>query len=152
MGTKQAMSGLLPAWAADGVRFECQGSGKCCISRGAIGFVYLTKSDRRRLAAFLGLSPSVFTRRYCRRTDGHWHLVDPPGARDCRFLEQQRCRVYEARPTQCRTWPFWPEVMNAKVWQREVASYCPGVGRGRLWRPEEIEAVLIAQRAAEESR
>ncbi len=33
----------------DGIRFECQGEGKCCVTRGSYGYVYLSFSDRRRL-------------------------------------------------------------------------------------------------------
>jgi len=55
----------------------------------------------------------------------------------CRFLDpvtKKRCLVYEARPAQCRTWPFWPENMNARAWDREVVAFCPGVGKGRRTR------------------
>jgi hypothetical protein len=41
--------------------------------------------------------------------------------------------------------------MHPRVWSREVESFCPGVGKGRLWSAEEIEAVLDAQRHADES-
>jgi hypothetical protein len=116
------------SWWRDGVRFSCQGSGRCCVSRGAYGHVYLTLEDRRRLAAALGLPTREFTRRHCAKTDGLFHLNDP--GPDCRFLEDRRCGVYEARPTQCRTWPFWPESMNPRAWTA-IAAYCPGVGKGR---------------------
>ena len=99
----------------------------------------------RALTAGLGMSTAQFTRRYCAKTDGHWHIRDAPGALECRFLSGKRCTVYDARPTQCRTWPFWPEVMHAKAWQREVAKFCPGVGKGRLWSVDEIRAVLERQ-------
>lgn len=125
---------------AEGVRFQCQGSGKCCLSRGAYGYVYLTLEDRRRLASHLGLTTLSFTKRYCAKTEGHFHLKHPE--KDCNFLEGKRCGVYEARPTQCRTWPFWPENMHAKVWTTEVASFCPGVGKGRRYTREDIEAIL----------
>ena len=58
------------------------------------------------------------------------------------FLKNKKCSVYEARPTQCRTWPFWPEVMNAKSWKTEVESFCPGVGKGPLWSKTEIEKIM----------
>ena len=119
-----------PTWWHEGVRFQCQGSGKCCVSRGEYGYVYVTRADRRALAAHLRLHPSVFTRRYCEREGGIWKLRD--FNQNCRFLEGKQCGVYEARPTQCRTWPFWPEAMSARAWARDVASYCPGVGRGRF--------------------
>lgn len=74
-------------------------------------------------------------------------LIDPPEANgDCIFLEGgNRCGTYEARPEQCRTWPFWPENMKAKTWRREIETYCPGVGKGRLHTREEIETILKEQ-------
>jgi Fe-S-cluster containining protein len=136
-------SGGRKAWWHDGVRFACQGSGKCCVSRGAIGYVFLTLEDRQRLARTLGISTARFTRQYCTRTDGQFHLRDT--GPDCIFLEDRRCSVYEGRPTQCRTWPFWPENMPARAWST-VAAYCPGVGKGRKVPRAEIEAILEFQR------
>lgn len=130
-------------WWHDGVRFACQGSGKCCVSRGSYGFVYLTLEDRRRLAELLGVPTREFTRRYCDKTDGLFHLRET--GLDCRFLEGNRCGVYEARPTQCRTWPFWPENMSAKAWSA-IAAFCPGVGKGKPVPRERIEHTLLEQR------
>ncbi|MGZ3652854.1 MAG: YkgJ family cysteine cluster protein [Bdellovibrionota bacterium] len=137
-----------PPWWHEGIRFECQGSGRCCVSRGQYGYVYVTLEDRRAMARHLGLATAAFTRKYCERQGGIWKLRD--FNENCRFLEGKMCGVYEARPTQCRTWPFWPEVMNAKAWAREVAAYCPGVGKGRVWSREEIEKNLHAQVKSEE--
>ena len=125
-----------------GIRFECQGSGKCCTSRGGYGYVYFTLADRKRMARHLGISTAGFTRRYCDKTGGWFHLKNPKG--DCVFLEGKRCSVYEGRPAQCRTWPFWPENMNPRAWKQDVASFCPGIGKGRLYTAEEI-ATLVAQ-------
>jgi uncharacterized protein len=124
----------------EGIRFECQGSGRCCTSRGAHGYVYLTLSDRKRFAKYFGISTAKFTRKYCRKTDGWFHLRHPEN--DCEFLKDKRCAVYEARPSQCRTWPFWPENMNAKAWRSDVASFCPGVGKGKVYSAEEIREIL----------
>ena len=122
-----------------GLKFECQGSGKCCTSHGEFGFVFLTQEDRRRFARHLNITTTAFTKKYCDRTNGIWHLKEDAQNTDCMFLRNKRCSVYEARPNQCRTWPFWPEVMNAKAWKSEVASFCPGVGKGRTWSKDEIE-------------
>jgi uncharacterized protein len=130
-------------WWADGVQFQCQGSGKCCVSHGEFGFVYLTLADRRRMAKVLGMSTSAFTRKHCQMTDGVFHLRET--GPECRFLEKKRCSVYEGRPEQCRTWPFWPEVMNAKSWAKEVKGFCPGVGKGKVISGEKIEAILETQ-------
>ena len=32
-----------------GIRFQCQGSSNCCVSRGSYGFVYLSKKDILKL-------------------------------------------------------------------------------------------------------
>ena len=34
----------------NGIKFKCQSSGNCCISRGSYGFVYLSKNDLTRFA------------------------------------------------------------------------------------------------------
>ena len=129
-------------WWQEGVRFACQGSGKCCVSRGAYGFVYLTLEDRRRLAAHLGMPTWQFTRQHCAKTDGLFHLKET--GPECRFLRENRCSVYEGRPTQCRTWPFWPENMPARAWTA-IATFCPGVGQGPVVRAARIEAILDEQ-------
>lgn len=149
LGTKSA--GDTP-WYAEGIRFECQGSGQCCVSHGEYGFVYVTSDDRKRMAMLRGISTAEFTRLYCLKEEGLFRLRDGvsddpamPDAKPCVFLEKKRCTVYSARPAQCRTWPFWPETMSAKSWAKDVAKFCPGVGKGRVWPKEEIESVLKEQ-------
>jgi hypothetical protein len=61
------------------------------------------------------------------------------------FLKGKSCGIYEARPTQCRTWPFWPEIMDAKAWKKDVVEFCPGVGKGALISGDEIEKILKEQ-------
>lgn len=130
----------LPFWS-DGIRFECQETGQCCASRGEYGYIYLTGKDERRLAAHLDLSREKFRAQYCDFTDGWLHLKHPE--LDCGFLDGTCCGVYEGRPQQCRTWPFWSEnLVDARTWSEEVASFCPGIGKGRLHSLEEIRAIL----------
>jgi len=128
---------------SDGVRFECTGCGECCRARHGYGYIYVSLAERRRLARELEMTTSEFTRKHCETTDGHVHLRDP--SNDCQFLDGARCTVYAARPQQCRTWPFWPENMSRKVWENEVKRDCEGVGIGRFYSREEIEAILAKQ-------
>lgn len=123
-----------------GIRFECQGEGKCCVSRGNYGYVYLSFKDRKRLANLLKMTTAEFSAKYTEKEDGMVQLKYRD--KDCPFLENNLCRVYDARPWQCRTWPFWPENMDSDIWEREIAPYCPGVGKGRLYSAEEIENIL----------
>jgi Fe-S-cluster containining protein len=138
-------------WWKSGVVFQCQGSGKCCTSHGEYGFVYMTKKDRSRMAKHLGLTLIEFTKKHCDRTDGFFHLKEDPKNPDCLFLKNKRCTVYEARPTQCRTWPFWPDTMSAKAWKADVVNFCPGVGKGSKITAEQIEKQFNEQQAAEEA-
>ena len=132
----------------NGIQFECQGSGQCCVSRGGYGAVYLTLEDRRRIAKLLNISTALFTKKYCDQENEVWKLKDSPKP-ECVFLEGKRCGVYHARPTQCRTWPFWPEIMNAKAWNSEITAFCPGAGKGKVWSKKEIEKQLADQIASE---
>jgi Fe-S-cluster containining protein len=128
----------------DGIRFECQGDGKCCVTRGRYGYVYLSFNDRLRLAAHFHISLTEFTTKYVRKIDGFYELKYTD--KDCPFLEDNKCTVYASRPWQCRTWPFWPENMDSDVWMNEVVPSCPGVGRGRLFSAAEIEEILEKKR------
>jgi Fe-S-cluster containining protein len=90
----------------DGIRFACQGCGKCCVSRGDHGYVYLSFKDRKRLAAHLKMTTTEFTSKYTAKVHGLYELMDT--GEGCPLLLGIRCEVYNARPWQCRTWPFWP--------------------------------------------
>lgn len=137
------------AWWEEGLRFQCQGSGQCCVSHGEYGFVFVTLKDRQRMAKHLGLTTRQFTQKHCQKTQGVYHLTEEPDRPACQFLKGKKCSIYEARPTQCRTWPFWPEVMNPKTWKKEVATFCPGVGKGPVRSAEEIREQLEEQKQSE---
>jgi Fe-S-cluster containining protein len=134
------MAGIDRSLYRDGIRFECQGSSKCCRFRAGYSHIYVTLCERRRLANLLGMQTATFTRAYCIKSDDFYELKSTGDA--CIFLEESRCSVYEARPGQCRSWPFWPENMSRRGWQSEVLAFCPGVGKGRVYPAEEIEGIL----------
>ena len=128
---------------AEGMRFECQpGCTACCRQQ---GFVYLSEEDLVRVAAFLGMPVADFERKYVYRTRHKLRLRTPRHA-TCHFLREDGCSIHPAKPTQCRIFPFWPElVASRREWNR-TARYCPGIGKGPLIR---IEA---AQEQAQEMR
>jgi len=77
------------------------------------------------------LDREAFGRQYLRRVDGRISLVDKPNL-DCVFWDGG-CTVYDIRPRQCRTFPFWREnVASPKAW-RKTETRCPGVGEGPLY-------------------
>ena len=126
-----------------GLRFECQMCRYCCSAEP--GFVYLTKNDIDRASKALSVSFDEFISRYCRLINfGSYSLVSlqEHSNFDCIFLTPAGCGIYEARPLQCRTYPFWKNVMeNEGNWENEGRS-CPGIGKGRVISKKEIEKRL----------
>jgi len=129
------------------LRFECTQCGQCCIA-GPGHYVFLTDAEANAIREFLGLSKGWFRRRYLRRlADGERVAAAGVDGR-CVFLGADgRCRVYTVRPVQCRTYPFWPEVLRSRVaWQQE-SKRCEGIGRGVVVPMPRIRAALLRQRA-----
>jgi len=59
------------------------------------------------------------------------------------------CRIYALRPTQCKTYPWWPEIIESKTaWQRE-ARHCEGINRGEPVNEKEITRHLTQQLRSE---
>ena len=114
----------------NGIKFKCQSSSNCCISRGNYGYVYLSTKDLYNLSKFFSISNSQFKKKYCEFNDGYLHLKEINKNGNCIFLNNKKCSVYKSRPTQCRTWPFWKENLNAKKWNNEIIKFCPGIGKG----------------------
>jgi len=130
---------------SEGLRFACQpGCTACCEQQ---GFVYLTEADIVRAATFLGMPPAAFERRYIYRTKRRIRLRVPRYAQ-CHFLRDGGCGIHPAKPTQCRIFPFWPELVDSKAQWRETARYCPGLGQGPLIQIELARAQAREMREA----
>ncbi len=122
-------------WYAEGLRFACQQCGKCC--RGPEpGYVWVTEAEIEKLARRLGMSVDAFGKLYLRRIGGRYSLVERAN-HDCIFWENG-CTVYEDRPEQCRTFPFWPEFIESKQAWGTIA-WCRGKDQGKLYSKDEIE-------------
>ena len=126
----------------NGIKFQCQESSNCCVSRGSHGFVFLSKKDLTRLAKFFKISLINFNTSYCETTNKFLHLKEIKKNGECIFLKNKKCSVYKSRPTQCRTWPFWPENMNSKTWNKDIINFCPGIGKGKIFSKKKIDKIL----------
>ena len=127
-----------------GLRFSCvEGCNYCCSCEP--GYVFLSQEDLTRLCEYLQLTEEQCIATYCRTVRmGSFSMISLLEKEnfDCIFLTPRGCSVYEARPLQCRTYPFWQHVMeDQESWDAESKS-CPGIGRGRLYTKEEIEDLL----------
>lgn len=112
------------------LRFACTGCGRCCTGRGNY-VVEVDRAEQRRIQRSLGITWRWFRRRYVFRFDDETESLRMPNGR-CVFLgDDNRCRIYSVRPRQCRTYPFWPELMTPGAWPAEAAR-CEGIGRGAV--------------------
>lgn len=132
------------------LRFACTGCGRCCVGHGGDYYVGATRREQRRIADFLGVTWRWFRRRYITLyADGTEGLRWGRGR--CTFLDDEyRCRIYSVRPLQCRTYPFWPEVVTRRGAWLAQARDCEGIGRGAVVALSEIRRILRKQRAAGE--
>ncbi len=133
-----------------GLRFECTRCTRCC--RFEPGYVFLSKRDIKRISEELNLKISDFIDTYCRRVwiDGGVKIsLKEKSNYDCIFWENGGCRIYNVRPLQCRSFPFWSNFLVSIDTWNSLEKNCPGVNRGRLHSKEIIEYWL--NREAKES-
>lgn len=130
---------------AQALRFQCQpGCTECCTQR---GFVWLTEEDLVRTAEFLGMTPRAFERQYIYRTRKRIRLRIPRDA-NCHFLRDGGCSIHPVKPTQCRIFPFWPELVESRREWRKTARYCPGLDHGPLVQIETARGLAKEMREA----
>jgi Fe-S-cluster containining protein len=127
----------------DGLRFECTRCSRCC--RHTAGYVFLSADDVDTLARAIGIERQELLRRYCRRISlgvaARISLKEKANL-DCVFWENGGCSVYDARPLQCRSFPFWSAcVSSAEEWELH-SRQCPGIGNGALHSKGEIDRWL----------
>jgi len=125
-------------WYQDGLRFQCTGCGNCCT--GAPGFVWVNQAEVAALARRFELPLEEFEARYVRKVGIRRSLVEYDNG-DCVFFDaaSRKCTVYEDRPRQCRTWPFWKSNLDSPQSWSETCAHCPGSGVGKLYPLAEIE-------------
>jgi Fe-S-cluster containining protein len=132
--------GDLDSFYENGLHFECTRCSRCC--RHTPGYVFLSPLDLEALCGVLGLGRDELLSRYCREVSlgiaTRVSLKEKPNM-DCVFWEGKGCSVYEARPLQCRSFPFWASALSSRAEWEETAAHCPGIGRGRLHSHAEIE-------------
>jgi Fe-S-cluster containining protein len=101
----------------------------------------VTDPEVAALAAHFGRTAAEFRREHCRSVYGRTSLRERPDG-DCVLLGPEGCTAYGARPTQCRTFPFWAEHLRSPAAWARLAKQCPGLNRGPVHDPEEIRRKL----------
>lgn len=151
--TQSAASIKGQEWYAEGLQFECTMCGACCT--GDPGVVRFSEAEAKRIAHRLGVAVSEFIARFTHHIGGgrrSLNEVETEHGFDCVFLDRKSmpgkavCSLYEDRPLQCRTFPWWPENLKSPRTWNGVAKSCEGVGRGSLVPISEIRIQRDLQR------
>lgn len=125
-----------------GLQFECAQCGNCCT--GEPGYVWLSDWDIATISSFLGVEQRTFLRNYTK-------IVTVFGEKRCSLIEKSQnacifwdniCTIYNIRPYQCRSFPFWKRNLISKREWEKASLRCPGINRGRVFSEEEIESLL----------
>ena len=87
---------------------SCQGN--CCI--GESGNIWINKQEVEKLALHLNITLDELREKYIEKRGYKYSIKEVQLSYDnyaCVFfnLEKKQCSIYEARPIQCRTFPFW---------------------------------------------
>jgi uncharacterized protein len=122
-----------------GLSFSCTMCGNCC--SGPEGYVLINQEEIEGMAAKLRMRVQDFM-------DEHTHMT-PEGRSlrekkvgkglDCVFLDRNTipgkaiCGLYEARPRQCRTWPFWNSIIKSRATWERAKKMCPGIDNGKKY-------------------
>lgn len=160
----------------NGIGFSCKMCGDCC--RGFDeGEVYLYMDDIKKLVKFLNLNGKSglkkFAQKYLKAIDqtfyhkesgaqkGKNYRIKTLGFRfegedeHCTFLIGNECSVHEARPFQCRCFPFWQMMVESRKNFVEYSKKCPGLKKsleneGKHYSREEIVSWALKEYEMEE--
>ncbi|QGJ69428.1 Flagellin N-methylase [Planctomycetales bacterium 10988] len=125
-------------WYHEGLAFRCTQCGDCCT--GEPGYVWVNQEEIDAMAKELGMKPEQFEHEYVER-EGRRRTLRERENGDCVILDEKtrKCRAYQSRPRQCRTWPFWQSNLRSPAdWER-TCQECPGAGTGDLVPLEKIQ-------------
>lgn len=101
--------------------------GACCI--GESGYIWISRPEIEAVAEYLQMPVEEFAQNYLIRAKNRYSLreekVEGMGYA-CIFFDTQKrlCSIYNVRPKQCRTFPFWEQFKNDT---KELTQECPGV-------------------------
>lgn len=99
---------------------------RCCT--GESGYIFVSQAEILKICELLNLDISEFVAKYLFKKDYKYSIRERRigDSYECLFYDRANngCSIYEARPQQCRTFPFWDYFKNRVD---EVKKECPGI-------------------------
>ena len=100
--------------------------GKCCT--GESGYIYVSKSEIENIALILEMDVKEFINKYLFKKMYKYSIKEKKNgdSYECIFYDSTKngCTIYDARPLQCKTFPFW-DYYKTRV--DELKLECPGI-------------------------
>ena len=100
--------------------------GRCCT--GESGYIYVTKDEIKAIAEVLNLDINELRVKYLFKKGYKYSIEDLKynDSYECVFYDRESngCKIYDARPSQCKTFPFW-DYYKSRV--DELKEECPGI-------------------------
>ncbi|MBN1787101.1 MAG: YkgJ family cysteine cluster protein [Sedimentisphaerales bacterium] len=127
-------------WYIAGLHFECLQCGNCCAGPEE-GVIWISRAETEKLAVYLGLTVSQLRKKYLKRYGFRYSIKEDPSSKDCIFLTNKGCSIYDLRPAQCKNWPFWASNLKTPNHWNAAAQRCPGINKGKLYTFEKIEKI-----------
>jgi len=145
MPARKDNSYTAPLYKRETLRFGCTKCGACC-SGGPDYQVWLAQDEPGKIREYLDVSNAWLYKRYVSRLANEEVVLRSSPNGDCVFLDaERRCRIYPVRPLQCKSYPFWPEVVtSSRAWKRE-AKRCEGINQGMPVSVKNIENIIAIQ-------
>ncbi len=103
---------------------ECEG--KCCT--GESGYIYVTKNEALAISEVLFIDIKQLVSKYLFKKGFKYSIKENKvdGSYECIFYNKELngCKIYDVRPTQCKTFPFW-DYYKTRI--GELKDECPGI-------------------------
>ncbi|QOP44029.1 YkgJ family cysteine cluster protein [Sulfurimonas sediminis] len=100
--------------------------GRCCT--GESGYIYVTKNEIFAIAEVLAMDVNEFALKYLFKKGYKYSIRENKinDSYECVFYDRKTngCKIYNARPNQCKTFPFW-DYYKTRV--DELKLECPGI-------------------------
>ncbi|MBP7652342.1 YkgJ family cysteine cluster protein [Candidatus Dependentiae bacterium] len=123
------MNEIIKSIKTDRIQFNCIQCGNCC--SGATGYVWLTDTEQKNISDFLGIPLKDFKKKYTKKENLKTTLIEIKKNESdyrCIFLtEKNKCLIYDCRPHQCKTYPYWKKIIQDDSYLDYVKNDCPGI-------------------------
>lgn len=127
------------------LNFECTQCGACCCGD-ENHFIAVSSFDLENICKHIEISMAWLRRRYVSSLEQNRYTIRIGDNGRCVFLRNDNsCRIYPVRPVQCRTYPWWPEILHSKSSWNAEAVRCEGINAGKKIPVSRIMASLRQQ-------